>query len=247
MTTSGVVLVKPEIVEDPYPKKMKKAVVLLSGGLDSAVTAYIAREDIGKKGELYALTFKYGQTHRRELLSASDIGEALRVAGHPLIEIPLDKLVKSSLVGTGDIPTEGVKEGIPSTWVPQRNSIFLALAFAYAETLGADRVYIGVNSIDYSGYPDCRPEFIEQVQKALNLASKQFVEVGKGIGIITPLQYKRKWEIVQLGSKLGVPLELTWSCYQGREKACGVCDSCRLRLKAFKLAGLKDPIEYEEV
>jgi len=223
---------------------MKKAVVLLSGGLDSTVTAYIARKDIGVKGELYALGISYGQTHFREVTSAQNIANELDT---PLkrMHIPLDWLVESSLTGEGDIPAEEVKE-IPSTWVPQRNSIFLALAFAYAETVGADLVYTGFNIKDYSGYPDCRPEFVEQMQRALNLASKQFVETGKGIGITCPIMYKTKAEIIEIGRTLFVPFEKTWSCYKGGEKACGVCASCRIRLKAFDEVGLVDPITYQE-
>ena len=227
---------------------MKRAVVLLSGGLDSAVTAYCARKDVGKTGELHAISFDYGQKHYRELDCAAIIGEGLGVVTHPIIRIiGLESLDTALLSGSvTEVPTAGVKEGIPSTWVPQRNSIFLALAFAYAETVDADMVYAGFNCIDYSGYPDCRPEFVDSINKALNLASKRFVETGRGIGIVTPLIRLSKSEIILLGDKMGVPFEDTWSCYLGGEKACGVCDSCRIRLKGFKEAGIEDPIEYEE-
>lgn len=223
--------------------KMKKAVVLLSGGLDSTVTAYIARKDIGVKGELYTLSFFYGQLHIKEVECARLIAEALE-ASLLRLDLDLQSLVDSSLTGVGVIPEEEGK-GIPSTWVPQRNSIFLALAFAYAETVGATLVYTGFNIKDYSGYPDCRPEFVEQIQKALNLASKQFVETGRGIGIACPLMHKTKVEIIEWGRTLSVPFEKTWSCYQGRDEACGVCDSCRIRLAAFTEVGIDDPIEYE--
>lgn len=222
---------------------MASVVVLLSGGLDSAVASYQAKKDIGRTGEVHALTFTYGQVHVREVASAQAIADSLNIDLRK-VYLPLDTLVSSALLGDGEIPTVS-SSGIPPTWVPQRNSTFLALAFAYAESLGADRVYTGFNIRDYSGYPDCRPEFVERMEEALNYASKTFVETGKGIGIITPLMYKRKWEIVKLGVKLGVPFELTTSCYAGRDKACGVCDSCRIRLRAFEEAGMKDPLEYE--
>ncbi len=225
---------------------MQKCVVLLSGGLDSSVTAFVARKDIGEKGHLHALTFDYGQKHRKEIEAASKIAIALEAVAHVVFPISLGQLSDSALLSSSvkGIPTKGVEKGIPTTWVPQRNSIFLALAFIYAETIGADRIYIGVNSRDYSGYPDCRPEFIAAITTALNLASKRFVESGKGIGIVAPLQYKYKAEIVRLGSELGVPFILTWSCYQGKERACGVCDSCRLRRQGFEEAGLEDPLRY---
>ncbi len=223
---------------------MKKVVVLLSGGLDSTVTAYIARKDIGVRGELYALTAMYGQLHKKEVKCAIEQSILLDAKDHTILPLPLDMIGGSSLTGKGEIPTEESK-GIPSTWVPQRNSIFLALAFAYAETMGATLVYTGFNVRDYSGYPDCRPEFVEQMQRALNLASKQFVETGEGIGITCPLMHKTKAEVIETGQTLSVPFEKTWSCYKGGKKACGVCDSCRIRLEAFAKVGLDDPIEYE--
>jgi 7-cyano-7-deazaguanine synthase len=220
---------------------MKSAVVLLSGGIDSTVTAYIARQDIGKRGILYALSFNYGQRHDRELAKAAMTSGVLKVARHHIVVvyIPAD----SPLTGQGDIPDEREKEGeVAVTWVPQRNSIFLALAFAYAETVEADFVYAGFNAVDYSGYPDCRPEFVSQMEKALNLASKRFVESGRGIGIITPIMKLSKVDIIKKGLELNVDFRSTWSCYKGEEKPCLVCPSCRIRNDAFHKLGMEDPL-----
>jgi len=225
-----------------YSPKVHKGVVLLSGGLDSTTVAWIAKEECE---ELYALTILYGQTHKREVDCARRLAKRLGVAEHKVLQLPLNKLTKSALFGNGNIPVEGIEEGIPSTWVPQRNSIFLSCAFAWAEVVGADRVYTGVNSVDYSGYPDCRPEFIAALNRALNLASKCFVEGGTGVQIHTPIMNLTKNKIVELGLSLGVPYQLTTSCYSGRDKACGLCDSCRIRRQAFLDNGMEDPIEYE--
>lgn len=224
-------------------KKGGKGVVLLSGGMDSAVTAWIAREECE---ELYALTFRYGQRHYKEVSCAIYLGQLLEVIWHKVLELPLSEIGGSSLVGKGEIPVSGLTKGIPSTWVPQRNSMFLAFAFAWAEVLGCNRVYIGVNAVDYSGYPDCGLEFLESMEEALNLASKSSVEGGEKIEIRTPVIGMRKSEEIELGMGLKIPFEHTWSCYQGEGEACGLCDSCRLRLKAFKEAGVKDPIKYKE-
>ena len=220
---------------------MSKGIILLSGGLDSSVTAYIAKKECK---ELNALFVEYGQRHIREWESSSKIAESL---GVPLktISVPISELVETSLTGQKAVPM-GPSDGIPDTWVPQRNSVFLALAFAYAETLEADRVYIGVNHIDYSGYPDCRPEFIESAQITFNMASKRYVATGVKTRIMTPLLQLSKKEIIRVGFGLEVPFGLTWSCYQGGEKACGKCDSCSIRLRAFEAVGIQDPLEYEE-
>lgn len=219
---------------------MTKGVVLLSGGLDSAVTAYIARRDCS---ELYALSFDYGQRHIKEIERAKVLGRRLGVGEHKILRLPIEYICKSSLTGSGEIPLEEV-EGIPSTWVPQRNSIFLAIAFGWAEVLGAERIYIGVNSVDYSGYPDCRPEFIDAIEKALNKGSKQYVEGTGEISIETPIIGFSKEDIVRLGEVMGVPFELTWSCYSGKELACGKCPSCRIRLEAFRKNKMVDPVKY---
>ena len=223
---------------------MKSAIVLLSGGLDSTVCAYMARKDIGKKGNLTCLSISYGQRHSQEIGCAGRTADILE-ANWKCIDIPLHQLVNSSLTGDSDIPVEGLSKEIPTTWVPQRNSIFLAMAFALAESSNAQLVYIGVNALDYSGYPDCRPAFIKSMEKSLHLGSKKFVETGEGIGLITPLLNMKKADIVRQGLKLGVEFEDTWSCYKGLDLACGVCDSCRIRLQAFKEARIKDPIKYE--
>ena len=221
---------------------MSKGLVLLSGGIDSAVTAYIANRECA---QLYAITFRYGQAHSKEVVCALQLGFKLGVERHKVLDIPLDGLGGSSLFRKDEIPTTAVG-GIPSTWVPQRNSIFLAVAFGWAETLGCDEVYIGTNVVDYSGYPDCRPEFIGAMCNALNLASKQYVEEGKEIRIETPLSGLGKAEIIKKGLELEVPLGDTWGCYKGGKKACGLCSSCQIRLKGFKELGIKDPVEYED-
>lgn len=225
---------------------MSKGVVLLSGGIDSAVTAWIARQECE---ELSALTFGYGQRHEiKETRYAHRLGRLLGVVEHLELLVPIHIISKATLTGDGkDIPSVGVQGGIPTTWVPQRNSIFLAFAFGWAETLGYDSVWIGANVVDYSGYPDCRPGFILAIDTALNLASKRYVEKQEKIQLRAPVIQMSKSEEITLGRSLGVPFEKTWSCYRGGEKACGLCDSCRLRLKAFAEAGLKDPIEYEGV
>ena len=226
----------------------KKAVILLSGGLDSATTLAIAREE---GFACYALTFRYGQRHKCEVESAGRVAESLGAAEHRVIAIDLAAFGGSALTDSAiDVPKDrpdldGSTE-IPPTYVPARNTVFLSYALAWAEVLGAFDIFIGVNSTDYSGYPDCRAQFIAAFEKTANLATAAAVE-GKGrYRIHTPIIDMAKAQIVLAGTKLGVDYSLTHSCYdpdrQGR--SCGRCDSCRLRLRGFAQAGLKDPIEY---
>ena len=227
----------------------KKAVVLLSGGLDSATTLAIARSE---GFQCHALTFAYGQRHKREVEAAKKVAESLAVAEHRIIEIDLAAFGGSALTDSA-IAVPKVRADlsstaqIPVTYVPARNTIFLSYALAWTEVLGAFDIFIGVNSTDYSGYPDCRAEFTAAFEKTANLATSAAVE-GKGrYSINTPIIEMTKAQIIKTGTKLGVDYSLTHSCYdpdqQGR--SCGQCDSCRLRLKGFAEAGLKDPIEYQ--
>ena len=230
------------------PVADKKAVVLLSGGLDSATTLAIAGS-VGFK--LFALTFLYGQRHQREIEAAKKVACSLGVVEHRIIDIDLARFGGSALTDPAieipkDRPDLHTSTNIPPTYVPARNTIFLSYALAWAETLGAFDIFIGVNAIDYSGYPDCRREFIEAFEKTANLATAASVEGRGQYRIHTPLIKMTKAQIILTGSKLGVDFSLTHSCYdpdkQGR--SCGRCDSCRLRLKGFAEAGLKDPLEY---
>lgn len=225
---------------------MKRAICLLSGGIDSAVASAIAR-DHGY--EIYALTFNYGQRHKREIEGAKKLAEFFNVKEHKIFRIDLNEIGNFTLTSNNKIPERRIEEiknsdQIPETYVPARNTIMLSFALAYAEVKGADAIFIGANCIDYSNYPDCRPEFFDAFQKMADLATKRSVE-GKRIEIKTPVIKMTKADIVRKGIKLGVPFEHTWSCYQGKEKACGRCDSCVLRLNGFKEAGFRDPIEYE--
>ena len=222
-----------------------KAVVLLSGGLDSSTVLYQAKAD---NCECYALSFDYQQRHRRELDAAAIIAKSAGVREHRVVSFDLRAWGGSALTDTElDLPKsrdlDQMAENIPITYVPARNTIFLSFGLAYAEALGAQYVYIGVNALDYSGYPDCRPDYIQAMQTVFRLGTKQGRE-GEEIKIVTPLIELKKTEIIQLGNKLGVPWEKTWSCYAGDELACGVCDSCRLRLAAFEELGLSDPLGY---
>ena len=218
---------------------MEKAVCLISGGMDSAVSAAIAKN---KGYEIYAITFNYGQRNKKEMESAKEIAKWLN-AKHKILEVNLRQIGGSALTDNIEVPEETY--GIPITYVPARNTIFLSFALAYAEVIDADYIYIGVNAIDYSGYPDCRPEYLEAFQKMADLALKRSVE-GRPIKIKAPLLYLSKAEIVKKGIELGVPFEKTWSCYREGEKHCGRCPSCKLRKKAFKEANVEDPTEYEE-
>lgn len=238
-------------------KKNKNVVVLLSGGLDSSTLAYFAKAkpNLYYKNRVFSLTFDYGQRHRKELESAFEISKKIKAVEHKIIKFDLTLWGGSSLTDENiKIPKnrklfietkEKLTNGsIPNTYVPARNTIFLSFALAYAEAVKAEEIYIGVNSIDYSGYVDCRPEFIKKYQELVKLATVSGVS-GKSTKIKTPLINLTKAGIVRLGEKLGVDWALTWSCYLGRKVACGTCDSCQLRLKGFALAGVKDPIKYK--
>lgn len=225
---------------------VKKAVCLISGGLDSCVASFIAKEN---GYEIYALSFHYEQRHKKELLCAKRIAKAVGAKNHITLDIDFNTIAGSSLLtasqgGIRDHDLEDIGRGIPSTYVPARNTVFLSLALAYAETIDADAIFLGVNAVDFSGYPDCRPEYIKAYQKMANLATKRGVE-GRSIIIMTPLLHFTKSEIIKTGLKLKIPFENTWSCYRGKEKACGRCDSCVLRLKGFKDAGVEDPVPYD--
>ncbi|MGO4890081.1 7-cyano-7-deazaguanine synthase QueC [Anaerobacillus sp. MEB173] len=222
---------------------MKKAVVVLSGGLDSTTCMGIAKE---QGYDLYPITFQYGQRHDREVEQARKIGQYYKVKDHRFVDISfLNQIGGSALTDQSiEVPTEGEGDEIPATYVPARNMIFLALASAYAEVIGAEAIYIGVSAVDYSGYPDCRPEFIESMNKTVQLATKAGA-TGNTLKIETPLIDLTKSETVKEGLRLEVPYHLTTSCYLGDEEACGKCDSCQLRIKGFKEANSKDPIPYQ--
>ena len=225
----------------------KKAVVLSSGGLDSTTVLAIARDD---GYEVYSLSFRYGQRHAVELKAAQKVADALEVKEHRVIDIALGKIGGSALTDDIDVPkarseTEMEKE-IPITYVPARNTIFLSYALAWAEVLGASDIFIGVNAIDYSGYPDCRPEYIAAFEKMANLATKVGVEETAKIRIRTPIINMTKAEIIKRGVELGVDYAITHSCYDPSTsgEACRQCDSCILREKGFKEAGVEDPTRY---
>jgi 7-cyano-7-deazaguanine synthase len=221
----------------------KKAVVLLSGGLDSATCLAIARS---QGFECYCLSFNYGQRHCAELLAADRVVNALGAAKHRVLNFGLAQFGGSALTDTNiAVPVDGVQPGIPVTYVPARNTIMLSLALAWAEVLGSRDIFVGVNAVDYSGYPDCRPEYIAAFEQMANLATKAGVE-GAKLHIHAPLIDLSKAEIIRTGSALGVDYGLTVSCYQADEsgRACGVCDSCRLRAEGFAAAGMNDPTIY---
>jgi 7-cyano-7-deazaguanine synthase len=224
----------------------KPAVCLLSGGLDSATSLAVARRD-GYR--CYALSFDYGQRHRTELEAAVRVAKSLGAAEHRIVSIDLRAFGGSALTDDIAVPKTGLGQGIPVTYVPARNTVFLSFAMAWAEVLACSDVFIGVNAIDYSGYPDCRPEFIAAFETMANLATKAGVEGRTHLQIHTPLIQLSKCEIIRLGAELEVDFRLTHSCYdpdaQGR--SCGLCDSCRLRLKGFADAGLKDSLEYAPI
>src|SRR5216117_8456 len=225
---------------------MTRAVVLLSGGVDSTTTLAVARHS---GFETYALTFGYGQRHAVEVEAARRVARALGAARHEVVAIDLRAFGGSALTADIAVPKDRsqaeIGRGIPVTYVPARNTIFLSYALAWAEVLGAQDIYIGVNALDYSGYPDCRPEFIAAYQRMADLATRAGVE-GKGPHIRSPLIDMTKAEIIRLGQSLGVDYSLTTSCYDpdSHGRACGRCDSCKLRLKGFSEAGVSDPIRY---
>ena len=222
---------------------MGKAVILLSGGLDSTTCMAVAK---AAGYELYAISFDYHQRHRAELRAARSVADFYGVREHLIIETNMDAIGGSALTDSSiDVPSNRAEFiGVPVTYVPARNLIFLSYALGYAERLGATHIYIGVNSVDYSGYPDCRPEFIQRFQELADYATKATAEDGIAIKVETPLQYLSKVEIIKLGAKLNAPYKLTRSCYNDGEASCGVCDSCKLRLAGFREAGVIDPLPY---
>lgn len=223
---------------------MKKAVVLLSGGLDSATTLAIARN---RQFECYALSVDYGQRHKSELEAARNVAQSLGSHAHQVIKLDLAVFGGSALTDRSmEIPTSGENTNIPVTYVPARNTIMLSLALAWAETLDCQDIFVGVNAIDYSGYPDCRSEYIMSFENMANLATKSAVE-GNKLNIHAPLINLSKKEIIQRGLTLGVDYSMTVSCYQAEETglACGICDSCRIRRAGFELVGKPDPARYK--
>jgi len=226
----------------------KKAIVLLSGGLDSATVVAMAQD---QGFEVYALSFRYGQRHSVELDAAEAIASQMNVAEHKTAELDLRLFGGSALTADIDVPKDKLDakpDEIPVTYVPARNTIFLSFALAYAEVVGAKDIFIGVNALDYSGYPDCRPEYIASFEAMANLATKAGVTEDERVRIQTPLIDMTKAQIAAEGTKLGVDYSMTISCYDpnAQGEACGHCDSCLLRAKGFKEAGLKDPTRYQE-
>lgn len=228
------------------PESVKQAVVLVSGGLDSATTLAIARRE---GFACHALSFDYGQRHRFELAAARDVAAALGAADHRVVKLDLTAaggFGHSALTDRIDVPKAGPGEGIPVTYVPARNTIFLSIALGYAEVVGAFDIFIGVNAVDYSGYPDCRPAFIEAFERLANLATAAAVENKGRFAIHAPLIDLTKGDIIRTGLSLGVDYSLTHSCYDPSPDgaSCGECDSCRLRLAGFEQAGVSDPVRY---
>jgi len=223
-------------------KEAKHAVVLLSGGLDSMVAAGMAK---AAGYRINALTIDYNQRHRRELDAAAEVAASLGAARHVVLPLDLRRFGGSALTADIDVPKDGVGPGIPVTYVPARNLVFLSLTLAWAEVIGARDIFIGVNALDYSGYPDCRPEFIAAFAQVANLATKAGAE-GLDFQIHAPLQHMGKDEIVRQAVRLGLDPGITWSCYDPTPEgaACGLCESCRLRLEGFRRAGAADPLNY---
>jgi 7-cyano-7-deazaguanine synthase len=227
----------------------KKGVVLLSGGLDSTTVLAIAKAD---RFVPYALSFRYGQRHETELAAAARVASAIGVAEHLIAEVNLNVFGGSALTAQIDVPKQRtddeLSQGIPVTYVPARNTVFLSIALAWAEVLEADDIFVGVNALDYSGYPDCRPEYIRAFEQMANLATKAAIEGRQRIQIHAPLIELTKAQIIQRGLALGVDYAITHSCYDPDSdgRACGSCDSCLLRLKGFREAGVPDPTTYQE-
>ena len=226
----------------------RRAVVLLSGGLDSTTTLAIARSE---GYDIYALTFRYGQRHAHEVEAARRVAKRWGVARHHVVDVDLAAFGGSALTDADvavpkDRPADEIAHGIPVTYVPARNTIFLSFALAWAEVLGAADIFIGVNALDYSGYPDCRPEFVDAFERLANLATAAAVEGRVRLRVRAPLLHMTKGEIIQLGTRLGVDYAMTTSCYDpGPDgEACGHCDACQLRLKGFAESGLRDPAPY---
>lgn len=234
-------------------KSKKNAVVLLSGGLDSSTLAYFVREKVTKN--IYTLTFDYGQRHKKEIKNALNVSKDISAKRHEVVGFDLTLWGESSLTDKkmkikkkSDFTAtkkKMKKSDIPNTYVPARNTIFLSFGLAYAEAVKADEIYIGVNAVDYSGYVDCRPEYIKKFQELAKLATVKGV-YGKSVKIKTPLVNLSKKEIIKLGYKVGANYSLSWSCYLGGKHSCGLCDSCKLRLKGFMDAGIKDPLKYSK-
>jgi 7-cyano-7-deazaguanine synthase len=228
----------------PKPQMPSKAIILLSGGLDSTTVAAIAKNE---GYALRAMSFDYGQRHRRELDSARAVAGYLGCEQFVVVPLSLSLWGGSALTDDIEVPKsrtdEAMSSGIPITYVPARNTLFIAYALSYAEATDAEAIFIGVNAVDYSGYPDCRPEYIAEYQELINLATKKTIEGGV-IELRAPLSGLSKAQIIQWGARLGAPYHLTWSCYEGGAVACGLCDSCQLRLRGFAEAGIEDPIEY---
>ncbi|MCC6915965.1 7-cyano-7-deazaguanine synthase QueC [Nitrosomonas sp.] len=224
---------------------MKKAVVLLSGGMDSATTLAIARQN---GFACYALSVDYGQRHAAELVAAARIGQSLQVSDHQFLKLDLTVLASSALTDlSATVPVHGASIGIPVTYVPARNTIMLSLALAWAEVLDSQDIFIGVTAVDYSGYPDCRPDYVDAFEKMANLATKTGRE-GKRLTIHAPLVDLSKCEIIRRGVELGIDYGLTVSCYQADEAglACGQCDACYIRRAGFEAANIPDPTLYQD-
>ena len=222
--------------------RQPKAVVLVSGGMDSAVTIAIARE---QGFQVHTLSVAYGQRHSAELAAAADVARALGAVEHKTVHVDLRSIGGSALTADIDVPMDQEAGGIPVTYVPARNTIMLSIALGWAEVLGSTDLWCGVNAVDYSGYPDCRPAFVEAFERLANVATKAGVE-GQGLRVHAPLMHMSKADIAREGARLGIDFAMTVSCYQADDqgRACGHCDACRLRTQGFREAGLADPTRY---